>query len=92
MSEPTISDLDAAFMELKHWGRPVVGVYHNGQTYLILNEIKICPGLTGEIKGMGTSLSQAVYSALEQLRVVRATVPPIPRSGLEPSLQKEHSV
>ena len=81
MSEPTISDLDAAFAELAHWGHPVVSIYHDGDIYVSLQEIKICPGFSGRTKGVGKTLSQAVYAALEQLRVVRATVPPIPRDA-----------
>jgi hypothetical protein len=77
MSEPAISDLNAAFNELAHWGNvhahkigPRVSVY--------VREIRIAPGLTGETKGEGETLSAAIYAALQQLRVVRATVPPIP--------------
>jgi hypothetical protein len=78
MSEPTISDLNAAFSELNHWGRPIVNAWKNN-CVLTVRDIKICPGFTGEVRGEGATLSAAIYDALEQLRVARATVPPIPR-------------
>jgi hypothetical protein len=78
MSEPTISDLNAAYAELNDWGPPII-VPHGDSVKLTVREIKICPGLTGPVIGTGATLSAAIYDALEQLRVVRATVPPIPR-------------
>jgi hypothetical protein len=78
MSEPTISDLNAAYAELEHWGYPVISTY-GGRVRMTLRDIRICPGFTGEVKGSGDTLSASIYDALEQLRVVRATVPPIPR-------------
>jgi hypothetical protein len=78
MTEPTVSDLNAAFSELNHWGRPILNTWKN-DVVLTVREIKICPGFTGEVSGRGATLSAAIYDALEQLRVVRATVPPIPR-------------
>ena len=79
VSEPTISDLDAAFAELAHWGAPLAAVQRDGDVYVLIQDIKICPGFKGQTRGSGKTLSQAIYAALEQLRVVRATVPPIPR-------------
>ena len=79
MTEPTVSDLNAAYTELEHWGYPVIFTY-GGRVRMTLNDIRICPGFTGEVKGSGETLSAAIYDALEQLRVVRATVPPIPRA------------
>ena len=78
MTEPTISDLNAAYTELEYWGEPILSSY-GGSVRASLNNIKICPGFTGAVKGSGSTLSAAIYDALEQLRVVRATVPPIPR-------------
>tara|TARA_R110000868_G_scaffold263967_7_gene522559 strand:+ start:1424 stop:1696 length:273 start_codon:yes stop_codon:yes gene_type:complete len=78
MTEPTISDLNAAYAELEHWGKPILSTY-GGSVRMSLQDIRICPGFTGEVKGSGSTLSAAIYAALEQLRVVRATVPPIPR-------------
>lgn len=80
MSEPTISDLNAAYAELEHWGEPIISSY-NGSVRASVNNIRICPGFTGAVKGSGASLSAAIYAALEQLRVARATVPPIPRDA-----------
>ena len=82
MSEPTISDLNAAYAELEHWGEPIISTY-GGSVRLSVKNIRICPGFTGEVKGSGATLSAAIYAALEQLRVVRATVPPIPRVAPE---------
>jgi hypothetical protein len=78
MTEPTISDLNAAYAELEHWGEPIASSY-GGSVRVSVNRIRICPGFTGEVKGAGATLSAAIYAALDQLRVVRATVPPIPR-------------
>jgi hypothetical protein len=78
MSEPTISDLNAAYVELEHWGYPVISTY-GGAVRVAVNDIRICPGFMGQVKGSGATLSAAIYAALDQLRVVRATVPPIPR-------------
>ncbi len=78
MTEPTISDLNAAYAELEYWGYPIISTY-GGSVRIRLSEIRICPGFMGEVKGSGATLSAAIYDALEQLRVVRATVPPIPR-------------
>lgn len=80
MSEPTISDLNAAYAELEHWGEPILSTYGAAVRVSVKN-IRICPGFTGEVKGSGATLSAAIYAALEQLRVVRATVPPIPRTA-----------
>ena len=81
-TEPTISDLNAAYAELKHWGEPIISTY-GGSVLLSVRNIRICPGFTGEVKGSGATLSAAIYAAVEQLRVVRATVPPIPRAAPE---------
>jgi len=78
MSEPTISDLNAAYAELEYWGEPIASSY-GGAVRVSVNSIRICPGFTGKVKGSGVTLSAAIYAALDQLRVVRATVPPIPR-------------
>ena len=78
MTEPTISDLNAAYTELEYWGEPILSSY-GGSVRMSVKNIRICPGFTGQIMGSGATLSAAIYDALEQLRVVRATVPPIPR-------------
>jgi hypothetical protein len=86
MTEPTTSDLDAAFAELAHWGEPILSTY-GGAVRVSVQNIKICPGLTGEVKGSGATLSAAIYTALQQLRVARATVPPIPRTAAKEDRQ-----
>jgi hypothetical protein len=77
MTEPTISDLNAAYAELEHLGDPIVSSF--SRCVHVSTNIRIWPGFTGQVKGSGATLSAAIFDAFAKLQVVRATVPPIPR-------------
>lgn len=77
MSDRTIADLDAAWRKFEALAarRDVFpSVYsYDGKVKFAL-EFKISSGFTGRIKAEGATLSEAVFSALNQLSNFSATI------------------